>query len=195
MRIFCPTMAVVRDIITGGIAVNHTNGYDQIVAFHGHSCPGLAIGIKASELALRELGEGDGDEELVCVSETDMCGVDGIQYMTNCTLGKGNLILRNYGKVAFTFYRRKDGKGIRLVLKDGLKREMEREEYRDYLLKSNAEDLFDVKTPREPLPSMAYRETSLICSRCGEGTMESLTRNLEDQIFCIPCFREIRPER
>lgn len=171
------------------------NTYDDVVAFHGHSCPGLAIGIKASELALRELGEGDGDEELVCVSETDMCGVDGIQYMTNCTIGKGNLILRDYGKMAFTFFRRVDGKGIRLVLKDDLKRGMERDAYRDYLLESSPEELFDVKEPNEPLPARAYREASVRCSRCGEGTMETLTRNLDGQVYCLPCFREIRPQR
>ncbi len=172
-----------------------SKNHDDVIAFHGHSCPGLAIGIKASELALRELGEGDGDEELVCISETDMCGVDGIQYITNCTIGKGNLILRNYGKVAFTFYRRRDGKGIRLVLKDSLKRDMKRDEYRDYLLRSSPEELFELKEPSEPLPSMAYRESSLRCSRCGEGTMESLTRNLDGQVYCLPCFREIRPQR
>lgn len=169
--------------------------YDDVIGFHGHSCPGLAIGIKASELALKKLGEGDGDEELVCVSETDMCGVDGIQYMTNCTIGKGNLILREYGKVAFSFFRRRDGKSIRLVLKDNLKGDMERDQYRDYLLGSPAENLFDIKEPNENLPPMAYRESSLKCSRCGEGTMESLTKNLDGQVYCIPCSRDIRPCR
>ena len=82
--------------------------------FHGHWCPGLAIGIRAAELALREVGKGP-DEEIVAVVETDMCAVDAIQYLTGCTFGKGNLIHKDYGKNAFTFYRRRDGKAIRLV--------------------------------------------------------------------------------
>jgi formylmethanofuran dehydrogenase subunit E len=82
--------------------------------FHGHWCPGLAIGIRAAELALREIGKGP-DEEIVAVVETDMCAVDAIQYLTGCTLGKGNLIFKDYGKNAFTFYRRRDGKTIRIV--------------------------------------------------------------------------------
>lgn len=82
--------------------------------FHGHWCPGLAIGIRAAELALKEVGKGP-DEEIVAVVETDMCAVDAIQYLTGCTFGKGNLIFKDYGKNAFTFYRRRDGKAIRIV--------------------------------------------------------------------------------
>jgi len=82
--------------------------------FHGHWCPGLAIGIRAAELALKEIGKAP-DEEIVAVVETDMCAVDAIQYLTGCTFGKGNLIYKDYGKNAFNFYRRSDGKAIRLV--------------------------------------------------------------------------------
>ncbi|MBW2580124.1 MAG: formylmethanofuran dehydrogenase, partial [Deltaproteobacteria bacterium] len=28
----------------------------KTVAFHGHMCPGLAIGIRAAEVALRDIG-------------------------------------------------------------------------------------------------------------------------------------------
>src|SRR4030042_6225477 len=82
--------------------------------FHGHWCPGLAIGIRAAEWALKEMGKSP-DEEIVAVVETDMCGVDAIQYLTGCTFGKGNLIHKDYGKNAFAFYRRQDGKAARLV--------------------------------------------------------------------------------
>ncbi|MBM9531795.1 formylmethanofuran dehydrogenase subunit E family protein, partial [Desulfoprunum benzoelyticum] len=87
---------------------------EATIAFHGHSCPGLAIGIRAAEIALREL-PGVGQADLVCITETDMCGVDAIQFLTGCTFGKGNLIHRDYGKMAFSFYDRKDGKGLRLL--------------------------------------------------------------------------------
>jgi formylmethanofuran dehydrogenase subunit E len=87
---------------------------EKTIAFHGHSCPGLAIGIRAAEWALKEIGRAP-DEEIVAVVETDMCAVDAIQYLTGCTFGKGNLIFKDYGKNAFTFYRRSDGKAMRLV--------------------------------------------------------------------------------
>ena len=58
--------------------------WDKCVAFHGHSCPGLAIGFRAATLALELLGleEGAKDEELVCVTENDACGVDAVQVVT-----------------------------------------------------------------------------------------------------------------
>ena len=83
--------------------------------FHGHMCPGLAVGIRAAELALAEAGAHSADEEIIAIVETDMCGVDAIQYFTGCTFGKGNLIHLDYGKNAFTFIRRSDGKAIRIV--------------------------------------------------------------------------------
>ena len=70
---------------------------EETIRFHGHSCPGLALGIRAAEVALKE-SERAPDEEVVAVVETDMCGVDAIQYLTGCTFGKGNLIHLDYGK-------------------------------------------------------------------------------------------------
>ncbi len=90
---------------------------NQIQAFHGHLCPGLAMGIRASEIALERIGKHAVDEEVVAVVETDMCAVDAIQFLTGCTFGKGNLIHRDYGKNAFTFVRRSDNKAIRILTK------------------------------------------------------------------------------
>jgi formylmethanofuran dehydrogenase subunit E len=50
----------------------------------------------------------------VAVTETDMCGVDAIQFLTGCTFGKGNLIHRDWGKNACTFFRRSDGRAVRV---------------------------------------------------------------------------------
>ena len=65
-------------------------------------------------MCLKEIGQA-ADEEVVALVETDMCGVDAIQYLTGCTFGKGNLIHKDYGKNAFTFYRRRDNKAVRMV--------------------------------------------------------------------------------
>ena len=73
--------------------------------FHGHSCPSLSMGIRVAEIALREIGPHSTDEEVVCTTETDHCGVDAIQYLTGCTFGKGNLIHRDHGKSVFAFIR------------------------------------------------------------------------------------------
>jgi len=61
----------------------------QAIDFHGHWCPGLAIGVRAAEWALQEMGRAP-DEEIVAVVETDMCGVDAVQALVGCTQS-GNL--------------------------------------------------------------------------------------------------------
>ncbi len=52
--------------------------WEQVAVFHGHKCPGLAIGYKVSLLALKHLDIKDdiNDEDIVCIAETDACGVD-----------------------------------------------------------------------------------------------------------------------
>lgn len=45
---------------------------ESVIEFHGHMCPGLAMGIQAAEIALREIGAHAKDEEVVAVVETDM---------------------------------------------------------------------------------------------------------------------------
>jgi len=186
----------------------------ETVAFHGHMCPGLAIGIRAAEVALREIGPHAHDEEVVAVVETDMCGVDAIQFLTGCTFGKGNLIHLDYGKNGFTFFRRSDGKGIRLVtrrealdapdpewetlrsrLGDGDLTQEERERFRQLhearsrqILEIPLENLFEVKKPQGKIPSHARLMDTVNCESCGEGLMETRTRRFSGKTVCIPCF-------
>jgi formylmethanofuran dehydrogenase subunit E len=185
----------------------------QTTNFHGHWCPGLAIGIRAAEWALKEMGKSP-DEEIVAVVETDMCGVDAIQYLTGCTFGKGNLIHKDYGKNAFTFYRRRDGKAMRLILRPtiygdtgpvlrklhhkmetrGLSPEEEktwkdtRAAISKRIMESDMAEVFDFKAPESAVPKKARILASLTCESCGEPVMETRTRRFNDQVLCIPCF-------
>lgn len=189
----------------------------KTVAFHGHMCPGLAIGIRAAEVALRDIGPHAHDEEVVAVVETDMCGVDAIQSLTGCTFGKGNLIHLDYGKNAFTFYRRSDGKGIRLAtrLEAFAEPDPEWEALRERLgdadltpeqrkrfwelhaarsqqiLDIPLDELFDLKEPEENIPSHARVMDSVTCEGCSEQVMETRTRRFEAKTLCIPCFHQL----
>ena len=56
----------------------------------------------------------------------DACGVDSIQVMMGCSVGKGNLLFHMRGKQAFTFFNRKNRESLRLMLKpkpEGMTRE------------------------------------------------------------------------
>jgi hypothetical protein len=46
------------------------------------------------------------DEEAVAVCENDSCAVDALQVLLGVTAGKGNLIIQNYGKNAYTVLNR-----------------------------------------------------------------------------------------
>src|SRR5512136_2089798 len=84
--------------------------------FHGHECPGLAIGYRIAKYVKEHYPRSE-DEELVCIADNKSCSVDAIQYMLGCTSGKGNLLFRDYGKQSFTFYSRDKGKAIRVYFK------------------------------------------------------------------------------
>jgi formylmethanofuran dehydrogenase subunit E len=182
--------------------------------FHGHLCPGLATGARVAEIALREIGPHAEDEEVVAIVETDNCAVDGIQYFTGCTFGKGNLIHRDYGKNAFTFIRRSDGRAIRITprldawgppdaereallkrVREGLASEEEqqraeqlRQERLEAILTRPAEELFNVRPVEIAMPERARLYESMICAGCGETVMETRIRFLWGQPYCIPCF-------
>lgn len=190
--------------------------YEETCEFHGHSCPGLAAGYRVACAALRELQRGRSeDEELVAVVENDACGVDAIQYLCGCTFGKGNLIFRDHGKPAFTFYRRCDGKGVRiyaeptyyddaddrrfleLVQKDRLTAAEQNErrqivERRVQRILTQPESEFMKCTPAAgPLPEPARIFSSEHCSACGERTMATRVEYREGKPYCRPCAADV----
>ena len=183
------------------------------VEFHGHSCPGLAIGFQAARTLLERLGVTKApDEELVAVVETDACGADAIQVMTGCTFGKGNFVFKNYGKHAFSLFDRRKGKGVRVCLrpdafrmdpeslslsekvrKDGASpKEMERyqelqQERVKKILNADTESLFKIEKILQDLPPKARIVESGICDLCGESTKIDLLRETKGKKVCIPC--------
>ena len=158
------------------------------LAFHGHACPGLALGCRVAVEALVLCGfPGPSvDEELVCVAETDSCAVDAIQAVTGCTLGKGNLILRMRGKHAFSFFARGRDMAVRFLWTDTNKdiaRDLRIERY----LTAPANEVYITALPGYALPEKALLSPSLVCARCGEKTSEPHVRLHEGQYLCLDC--------
>ncbi|MCL4423381.1 MAG: FmdE family protein [Actinobacteria bacterium] len=191
---------------------------EEIVEFHGHMCPGLAIGVRAAEAALREVGPHASDEEVVALVETDMCAVDAVQFLTGCTFGKGNLVHKDWGKNAFTFWRRSDGKSVRIsTLADvfGAEDDKERRElfakvregtatedetarfHKLHLARSQAildapeEAVIAIRPNFNPVPRAARIHRSIVCAQCGEPTMETRIQLLEGKQLCPPCFEQL----
>lgn len=168
---------------------NNEYYWQKAIDFHGHKCGGLAIGVQASMYAMKLL-EADRaeDEEIVCISENDACGVDAVQAILGCTAGKGNLIIKMRGKQAFSFFNRKNGKSCRLVLRRTP--EKTREERLSWLYESDCSEIFDVKPVKCSVPEKASIFKTYVCTICGEGAAESCIRLINGQQVCLDCFEE-----
>lgn len=187
--------------------------YDDVIDFHGHSCPGLALGYRVSQRVLREFKERSGDEELVAIVENNSCAVDAVQVMTGCTFGKGNLIFRDYGKQVYTFIRRPSGKGLRISVDwrrpaetdeekalweryiggDRSKKVMQSVHDRKaakirYILEADEKELMAATKSKELLPPEAEIYSSIACEACGEKVAEPKVRIRKGMLLCIPCF-------
>ncbi len=183
------------------------------IQFHGHLCPGLALGYRVAKTALRELAaDRPQDEELVAIVENDSCAADAIQFITGCTFGKGNLIFHDYGKHVYTFHNRRTGKGIRISEDYGgfegdrrfpqLKKRQEAgedvsQELQSYkmekasaILNADEKEIMVVTSVSTPPPHEARIRGSIRCALCGEKLMESRGRVRNGKIVCIPCFEK-----
>lgn len=182
--------------------------------FHGHLCPGLTLGVRVAEIALREVGPHSTQSEVLAVVETSMCQVDAIQLLTGCTFGNGNLIYRDYGKSVFTFIRRADGKAIRIAarptgwppdhlerqallerIQAGTSTDTERRRYWELMeqralavLRVPEEQLFDVRAVDPEVPARNREMRQAICDACGESAMITRISLHHGQSLCVPCF-------
>lgn len=165
--------------------------YSEIIEFHGHTCPGLAIGYRMSLAAMTALGvTRSGDEELVAIVENDACGVDALQCVTGCTFGKGNLLFRDFGKSVYTLYSRTSARGVRVVyhglgLPPGLRED--KPALISYLQDCPDDAILSVTETYSEPPKPARIRNSVPCRICGESVMDTRLRDLDGQAGCIPC--------
>jgi formylmethanofuran dehydrogenase subunit E len=191
-----------------------SDDFKKCADFHGHVCPGLAIGYQAAKAGIMWLAENRAqDEEVVAIVETDACGVDAVQVLTGCTFGKGNFIHKDRGKQVFTFISRRSGKGVRIAMKPGVigldERHQEllekvmnesatEEELKEFwtvhqqksqeILARPAEELFTIQAVDIALPPKARIESSIPCGICGEPTMASKLVNQDGHQVCQDCL-------
>lgn len=190
--------------------------FTEVTEFHGHVCPGSAIGYKAAEAGLNELKSAMAvDEELFVIVENDSCAVDAIQVLTGCTFGKGNLLFLDHGKQVYTFITRSTGDAVRVSLMDsfsvdslapelgrlrskvnsGIASEQEKADLKDMVVEVSQEILdipyskmFNIEHVDVEVPEKARIFRSVKCSNCGEMVSENRSRIKNGKIVCKPCF-------
>lgn len=190
--------------------------YTEVTQFHGHVCPGSAIGYKAAEAAVKELGLKQ-DDKLVGIVENDTCGVDAVQVVTGCTFGKGNLIFVDHGKQVYTFINRNSECAVQISLKnsfdvnainpklaeirknanisnasetDKLKLKDAVDDTVDRILRVPYPDMFDIEHTEAELNKKSNTHKSYKCFECDEMVSEHRTRIKNGEKVCIPCFEE-----
>lgn len=195
---------------------NYPKDFKECVEFHGHVCPGLAIGyaaVKAGQKIVQM--NASEDEEIVTVVENDSCAVDAVQKLLGCTFGKGNLVFRDWGKQVYTFYDRTSGKAVRVALKgemplrstmrslrqkidSGIATPEEIEEFKKLrnrsitlLIKSDPSEIFEIREIDTPPPPEAVIVETRACSICGEHAMVSRMVKRGNNMICKQCEIEV----
>lgn len=111
------------------------------IEYHGHECPGLAIGFRACQIAEEKLEiSQDQSPDVACISETETCPVDAIRFLFGCQEDK-NLTIKKNGVPAFSFMNHENGKSVRIVFK-GIEEDLDREEMKRKILQDPWEEFF-----------------------------------------------------
>ncbi len=99
------------------VNMNITHLLEKSTQHHDHLCPRQILGVRIGLAGMKALGfsEPPIEKQLLVISETDGCFVDGVIAATDCTVGHRTLRVEDYGKVAVTFVDTKSGRTIRVA--------------------------------------------------------------------------------
>ena len=190
--------------------------FDAGLALHKHRCPSMPLGLRLGEAALNKLGVSPtGDTVLFALLEigddhNGTCVADGIQIITGCTFGKGNIKKLGWGKLGLTLIDKKSQRAVRVTpkaevvqagdtsdfvqnyRKKGVPPTQIPEEVSRPLIEKilgapetallNVGEVFS--TPHQDEP---YQWEFFVCARCGEITMDNYGRTRDGSRVCIPC--------
>ena len=188
---------------------------EKALEFHGHRCWASVAGVRVGLAALEKLGvKRSGGSQLYGIVEIGeehggMCFGDGVQYVTGCTFGKGNIRKEPLGKLGFTLIDKGSDKAVRVVFTSKLQKQIaesnfmqqrsagispdeipleDQMELVDLVWNAPAEDVLKIGEvfdyPFNWLPEVLGFKP---CDRCGELTALAYLRVVGTQHVCIPC--------
>ncbi len=184
--------------------------------FHGHKCPAMPMGLRVGAAAMTALEvERTGDSALL--AEVDLgenhcatCFADGVQVITGCTFGKGNIKRTNKGKWAVTLIDKKTKRAVRVTPKaEAMLANKNTSFFKDYREKGVPptkvpDDVVEplvvkvMSAPDEGILNVSevfqsqYKEpahsfNSFVCEECGEMVVEEYGRVKGDKKVCMEC--------
>ena len=184
---------------------------------HGHKCPAMPLGLRAGAAALEALGvERSTDGQLEAILELGdghcaHCFADGVQMITGCTFGKGNIRKLGYGKFGLTLVERATGRKVRVVPRAETQMASRQTpffmEYRtkgipasqvpaevvepmiQKVMNAPVDQILKVGVVEQG-PAIQRPEeqfAAFVCEACGEMVIEAYGRIQNDLRLCIPC--------
>lgn len=120
--------------------------------FHGHLGVYVTLGLRMGAIGKRRFGHYKGLRAVV-TSEPEppmRCVLDGVQFSSGCTMGKGNIALEAASEPAVSF--EKEGHRLRIALKSGWREKIDREMSKEKELEQSVfyyeipeDEVFDIR--------------------------------------------------
>jgi formylmethanofuran dehydrogenase subunit E len=169
---------------------------------HDHLCPRQILGVRLGLAGIHALGfnEPPTKKQLLVISETDGCFVDGVSAATGCTVGHRTLRVEDYGKVAATFVDTMTGYVIRVAPRLDIRERAcsfaHHDEPRHYFAQIQAyqamadEEMFTIQEVmlNSPIEQIVSRPGLRInCYVCGEEVMNEREVICNGLTLCRAC--------
>ena len=185
--------------------------------FHGHKCPAMPNGLRVAAAAMNKLGvERTGDSALVAILELGenhcaTCFADGVQVITGCTFGKGNITKTHKGKWGLTLVDKKTNRAVKVSPKaEAMLQTKKTNFFKNYREKGVPPTLVPeevvqplvekvMNAPEEMIMNVsgifdyqwnepAHTFNSFACEECGEMVVMEYARVKGDKKVCIDCI-------
>lgn len=168
---------------------------------HDHLCPRQILGVRIGLAGMKAVGfaEPPTKKQLLVISETDGCFVDGVTAATGCTVGHRTLRIEDFGKVAVTFINVNTGYAVRVAprldLRDRASASLPNES-RHYFAQLQAYQTMpdeEMLTLQEVVLNKSIEQIvsqpgmRVNCAGCGEEIMNEREVRSNGLIFCASC--------
>lgn len=171
---------------------------------HSHICPRQILGVRIGLAGMKALGfeEPPTKKQLLVISETNGCFIDGVIAATGCTVGHRTLRVEDYGKVAATFVDTRTGHAVRVAPRLDVRERASicaPEVSRHYFAQMQAyqtmpdDEMFTLQevilsTPVEQI--MSRPGVRVNCDLCGEEIMNEREVQKDGLTLCRACAGE-----
>jgi len=92
--------------------------WEQVIDFHGHTCPEISLGYRVAQIAIRELGiRPTPSSELLVTAYTHSCAVDAFQVLNRATYGRGTLVVNEEKQHVYHFQYTGTSEGLQISVR------------------------------------------------------------------------------